>query len=422
MNKQICSTVLAGAMTASMLLGGMSAMAAETEAAASDPITISFWCNFTGSDGDVLREIVDDYNKTNTDNVTVNIDIMDYQTLQAKLPTAVSTGNGPDFILAGIELMQQYKDNDMLEPIDDFWKATGLDSSNFTDSVLQNSYIDGSQYGVPMQYNLQYLYYNKDLFQAAGLDPETPPATLDEFADAARKTTDASKKQYGIAFPTDYLNYVEFLWANGGDVISEDGTKNLLNSQENIDTLTWLQNLMKDGVSPESLGAAEADTMFQAGQLAMEINGPWNINGLNQLGINYGITALPAGSAGAFAPAGGCDWMLAKGASDETRAAVYKWMAHWLSDEVLKKWSMVNGFPVWSKTLLEDLDIKGNEILTDVSKASTIGRDWHLRLASGSQIDNDVMKPMMEKVLAGQDVKTCVQEASDALDQVIAGK
>ena len=121
MNKQICSTVLVGAMTASMLLGGMPAMAAETEAAASDPITISFWCNFTGSDGDVLREIVDDYNKTNTDNVTVNIDIMDYQTLQAKLPTAVSTGNGPDFILAGIELMQQYKDYDMLEPIDDFW-------------------------------------------------------------------------------------------------------------------------------------------------------------------------------------------------------------------------------------------------------------------------------------------------------------
>ena len=83
---------------------------------------------------------------------------------------------------------------------------------------------------------------------------------------------------------------------------------------------------------------------------------------------------------------------------------------------------MVNGFPVWSNTLLEDPDIKGNEILTDVSKASTIGRDWHLRLASGSQIDNDVMKPMVEKILAGQDVKTCVQEASDALDQVIAGK
>ena len=247
--------------------------------------------------------------------------------------------------------------------------------------------------------------------------------TLDELKEDAIACTDASKNQYGIGIPYDYASYCEYLWANGGDVISTDGKENLLNSQENIDTLTWLQDLaINEGVSPEGLTAADADTMFQAGQLAMYTSGPWNINGLNQLGVNYGITAIPAGSAGAFSPEGGCSYMLTKGADDATRAAVYKFMAYWLSDATLKEWSNRNGFPVWSYSVLEDEDIKANEILSNVSKASEIGRDWHLNLTIGSQIDSDVMQPMMEKILAGEDVAENVKAASDILDGIIAAQ
>ena len=122
MRKKLLSLLCMGVMTLSMFAGcGSSQQSASTSDAgtegsategveaevSSDPITISFWCNFTGSDGDVLREIVDNYNKTNTDNITVEIDIMDYATLQSKLPTAISTGTGPSFILAGVELIKQ---------------------------------------------------------------------------------------------------------------------------------------------------------------------------------------------------------------------------------------------------------------------------------------------------------------------------
>ena len=386
---------------------------------ASEATTISFWCNFTGSDGDVLREIVDNYNATNTDNVKVEIDIMDYGTLQSKLPTAISTGTGPSFILAGVELIKQYKENDMIEPIDDFWDVTGVDKSNFNQNVLDKSYFDGTQYGVPMQYNLQYLYYNKDLFKAAGLDPETPPTTMDELEKAAVACTDEANGIYGLGLPVNYGNYVEYLWANGGDVVSLDGKENLLNSEENVKTLTWIQKMINEGVSPKALDAGEADTMFQAGRLAMYTSGPWNINGLNQLGVNYGITAIPAGTAGAFSPEGGCSWMLTKGADEATKQAAYKFMAYWLSDDVLKEWSNRNGFPVWSNTVLQDSDIQANEILADVSAASTIGRDYHLTLDCGSQIDADVMQPMMEKILSGEDVKDSLDEASKKLDEVL---
>lgn len=443
MKKRVLSLLLAGVMVTGMAGCGSAENTADTNSSqetsaetveastdtstesseeatpASDPIDISFWCNFTGSDGDVLREIVQEFNDTNTDNITVSVDIMDYSTLLTKLPAAVSTGTGPSFMLAGIELINEYANNGMLEDIGDFWDVTGTKKDNFYENVLAKSYVNGTQYGVPMQYNLQYLYYNKDMFKDAGLDPDAPPTTFEELEKDAMALTDSSKGTYGIALPTDYGYYVQYLWGNGGDVINTSTDENLLISDENKKTLQWLQELSKEGVSPSGITAAEADTMFQSGQVAMEMSGPWNINALNGLGMNYGITAIPAGSNGAYSAEGGCCWMLTKGADDATRQAVYKFMAYWLSDSVLKKWSTVNGFPVWSYSLLKDADIQNNDILSSVSAASTIGRDWHLGYSYGSQIDSDVMKPMIEKVLAGEDVEKSLQAASDTLNSII---
>ena len=422
--KKICSMLLVCATTMSLFAGCGNSQQQESsegsDSAGSDETILSLWTVFTGSDGDVLREIIDDYNETNEDGITVQVDIMDNDTLQSKLPSAISTGTAPSFVLVGIEYLQEYVENDSLEDISDFWEATGTNEDNYYENVVAKSYVGDKLYGVPMQYNLQYLYYNKDLFEDAGLDPDAPPATFEELEECAKALTDPDKGQYGLALPTDFGYYVQYLWGNGGDVINTSTNENLLNSDQNAETLTWLQGLAQEGVSPEGLTSAEADTMFQSGQMAMTIAGPWNINILNDLGMNYGITAMPAGSDGAYSAEGGCSYMIPKGTDEATKEAVYKFMAYWLTDDVLKEWSMQNGFPVWSYSLLEDEDIKSNDILNSVSEASSIGRDWHLGYEYGSQIDNDVMAPMMESILSGGDVKTELQSASDRLDEILA--
>ena len=126
MKKKTISLLMAASLATASLAGGIVSFAEE-----SDPITLSVWAPFTGSDGDVLREIIDNYNETNTDNITVQIDIMDNATLQSKLPTAVSTGTGPSFVLVGIEFLQQYAKNGLIEDISVFWDTTGFDKSNF---------------------------------------------------------------------------------------------------------------------------------------------------------------------------------------------------------------------------------------------------------------------------------------------------
>lgn len=417
--KKIVALLLALTLALSLVACAQKSEKPEGDGSATQNTTITLWTVFTGSDGDILRRIISEYNETNTDGITVEIDIMDNATLQSKLPSAISTGTGPSFVLVGIEYLQEYVANDLLESIDDFWTVSGIDKSNFYENVLAKSYVDGTLYGTPMQYNLQYLYYNKDAFTNAGLDPNAPPATIDELEEYAVALTDVASGLYGLGLPTDYGYYVQYLWGFGGDVIDTATNTNLLASDENVKALTWLQNFYNKGVSP-AVTAPEIDTMFQSGQVAMCMAGPWNINGLNALGMNYGICAIPAGPAGAFSGEGGCNYMLPKGADEATRAAVYKFMAYWLSDEVLKTWSMENGFPVWSYSLLEDADIKGNGILSAVSAASSIGKDWHLGYEYGAAIDSDVMKPMIENIFTGADVSTELQAASDRLDAIIA--
>lgn len=419
----VSSTASATASTASTTKSTATSTAASTATSTADTSKgangkkLTLWTVFTGSDGDILRQIIDNYNKSNSDGITVEVDIMDNATLQSKLPTAISSGTGPSFVLVGIEYLQEYVNNGLIESINDFWDKTGTNKDNYYKNVVDKSCVDGTLYGVPMQYNLQYLYYNKDLFTKAGI--QSAPKTFDELATDAKALTNKDAGQYGLACPTDFGYYVQYLWGNGGDVLNTKTGENLLNTKSNVDTLTWLQSLASQ-VSPQGLTSADADTMFQAGQVAMEYGGPWNINVLNKLGLNYGIAAVPAGSAGAFSAEGGCSYMVPKGTDDATKDAIYKFAAFWLSDPTLKEWSMKNGFPVWSNTLLKDPDITSNEMLSAVSAASTIGRDWHLGYKNGSKVDSDVMKPMIENIFMGNDVATEVKSAADKLSTIIA--
>lgn len=393
----------------------------EAAKASDEKITLEFWNVFTGSDGDILREIVDNYNATNTDNIFINMSIMPNDQLQQKLPATILTGTAPDFVLFGVENIAPYVSNDSLEDISDFWDVTGVDKSNFLENVVDLSYVDGKLYGAPMQYNAFYLYWNKDLFKAAGLDPEVPPATMEELADYAVKLTDSSKNQFGLALPTG-VTYPEFLWANGGDAVDTATNTNLLNSSENLATLTWLQDLtVNKKVSPSNITGTEADTMLQAGQVAMYISGPWQVNGLRAQGIDFGIAPCVAGSAGSFAHSGGCSFVVPKGTEESQKAAIYKFMAYWLSDDILKEWSQKNGFPVWSKTLMEDPDIQNDEVISTISKASEIGRSYMLGYSKASQIDSDVMVPMFEKVMAGGTTpEEALAEASKTLDTILS--
>ena len=198
--KRKLSLVLCIAMLLTMVIGcapAPAAQAAETAAPTNAPAAestqdatapktvITYWNGFTGPDGDALRELTDLYNKTNTMNVEVVLDIMPWDVLFQKLASALPVGEAPDIIAFSTENIGTYAKPGAIAVLDDIYASGGIDASVIPSALNDNLKIDGKYYGVPQNFATLLLYYNKDMFKAAGLDPEKPPKDWKELEEYA---------------------------------------------------------------------------------------------------------------------------------------------------------------------------------------------------------------------------------------------
>jgi multiple sugar transport system substrate-binding protein len=398
-----------------LIISGVSAQAAE-------PITIQFWNAFTGSDGDILREIVNRFNKENQYGITIEMDIMPGTTLTQKLAPAIATNTAPALVLAGSLDVPMYAKNGNMIPMDDFFEKTDANRDDFVEAALESLQYEGSQIMIPMQWFTTYLYYNKDLFEAAGLDPETPPTIWEEVAEYAAKITDPNRNIYGIGFcisgGVSWFN--SLFMSNGGQIIDTENKKSLLVSQENIESLKYIQEIVKAGYSPKGMTGADLDNLMYAGRIGMLINGPWMVAGLRENEINFGVTGMPAGKAGRVGIAETTGFCIPKGTSAEARAAAYKFIEYWNTTEICKEWSMRNGFPPYLKSVISDEEVKNNEIISAFSQITEYGVPFGSGLTTTSQIINDILFPMIENIIAGGDPEEELNKASRAIDEVLA--
>ena len=157
------------------------------------PIEVSFWNGWTGNDGNVLLELVEEFNQTNPYSITINMDINSQ--FEEKFAAACAAGEGPALILGvnNYKFTYPYYLLDMNE----VFEETSLKKENWSSFFLDACTVDDILYVLPFQTTSRYMYWNKDLFSAAGLDPETPPATYEEWAEFASKITDKDKNIYG---------------------------------------------------------------------------------------------------------------------------------------------------------------------------------------------------------------------------------
>lgn len=176
----------------------------DDDAAAAEPITIQFWNSWTGADGELLTELVDEFNETNDSGITIEMDIMPSNDMSQKLATSVGAGTAAPLLLYNTAIKFSYGKEGELMNIDGIFDRTNLKKEDFDAEVLKLGEFDGTDYFIPMQASTYYFFWNKDLFEQAGLDPETPPATWDEYEEMAAKLTDPDRNIYramaGLSF------------------------------------------------------------------------------------------------------------------------------------------------------------------------------------------------------------------------------
>ena len=228
---------------------------------------------------------------------------------------AYAGGTAPDVIYVNFRLLRQYAGQGFLRPLNDLLTQNPDVLERVQPAVKKEIFVDGKLYSVPSAQFVQALYYRKDLFRAAGLDPNRPPQNWDEFYEDCKALTDQSRGQYGFSFESgeDSYFWINFLWAAGGEAIvhQADGAYICaLNSPAGETALQFYRRLIlapwKDKNGREWKGVATRSTTrsqdIKAGKVGM-----WfayqsdDIANMNQYDLNpslLGIAPMPKGPTG----------------------------------------------------------------------------------------------------------------------------
>lgn len=431
--KKLVSVLLAALMLTSVTAcgqsggGSSSAPAAQSESAAAPESTaaggektvITFWNGFTGPDRPVLEQLVQKYNETNDKNIEVQMDIVPWDSLYQKLSTVLPVGEGPDILAFATERIGTYAAPGALAPLDDVYTQGYVDASLVPAALDENLKYDGKYYGVPMNFATLLLFYNKDIFTEAGLDPNAPPKDWDELEQYALQITEKTGK-YGFGMATSETTpmWPIMLWGNGGDVIDENGVC-VFNSAQNVETITRWAGLIRDKkIAPPTMTGGEIDKLFESQKLAMYFCGPWATAGFESNGLSFGVAQAPKGPAMQVTQANAVGMYMT--ASSKNKEAVYDFFRYWNSLDTQVEWSLGTGFPLARTDAVNDPRIAQNPYIAEFTKPADASKMYLQKLTNFAEIDVQGVIPALEQILLqNADVKTALDAATETINSLM---
>ncbi|GAA2214463.1 sugar ABC transporter substrate-binding protein [Nonomuraea monospora] len=235
-------------------------------------------------------------------NVDVVVETAPFDQYFTKLQTSIAGGTAPDTFELNYENFVTYASAGSL--LDLGTVAGDVDTSVYAQSSLDAFKRDGKQYALPASFSTVVLFYNKDLFDKAGVPAPTADWTWQDEQAAAEKLTDKKKGVYGDFQPVQFFEFYKTLEQAGGEFLSADGKKSAFNSPQGVKAATWLVSKVGKTMPTEAEigGTADYDTnLFKSGKLAMWHNGIWQFAGLKDVPFEWDVVVEPGDSAKASA-------------------------------------------------------------------------------------------------------------------------
>ena len=330
-------------LSAAVAVGMSMPAMADTELTMYYPIAVG------GALTEVVDSIVADFEAENPDIKVNAIYSGNYDDTRVRALSALNSGDPAQlavmFSIDAYDLIEQ----DLILPFDDL--VSGSEGANWLNSfypaLMANGNIEGKTWGIPFQRSTIVAYYNKDMFRAAGLDPESPPTSWDELISMGKALT--KDGAYGIMIPSTgypYWMFQALAIQNGKEVMSNDGLTTYFDDPTVVETLEFWKSLSSEhGVMPE--GTVEWGTLRQAfleGQTAMMWHSTGNLTAVKKnASFDFGVAELPA-NVRKGSPTGGGNFYIFKDTSAEEQAAALKLIQFMTSAEQAAAWSIATGY------------------------------------------------------------------------------
>lgn len=269
--------------------------------------------------------------------IRVNYEVVGWDVAWTRISTAIITGEGVDVFQVGTTWNPQLAATGGLTQleIDEFGGADAFMAAN-----LESTTYKGDYYGVPWFAETRALYYNKDMFEAAGVEP---PQTYEELVEVGQKLIDTHGQGRAIAIAGtnayDLIhNWAIILWAFGGELVDTSTMQAVFNGPEGVAAMEYYVDLVRLGLASRATAEYDqnqADAAFINGNVAMAFMGPWNIADIEVENptLNYGIVEPPAGPAGRGAFSGGSNLAILR--QSPNQEAAKQWIQFLLRDENL---------------------------------------------------------------------------------------
>ena len=276
------------AVALSMACASTLFVATAVTASAADKKEVVIWDYFeTDAQKEMMQSLIDGFNASQDEYEAshVYVPFADYE---KQLTLGIASGELPDLVILDGCSMASFIQLGLFGDISD----VDINWDEYMEGPMESTMLDGKHYGIPFATNCTALFYNKDMFDAAGIDSPDENTTWDEFHEMAKALTKDGVSGFGnAATNTDEGTFqcLQWIYTAGGSYTDiEDG----------VDAYKLMQEMIEDGSwTKECVNWTQSDVNnnFMAGNLAMQQNGPWQIPGIeaNAPDLNYGVTVLP---------------------------------------------------------------------------------------------------------------------------------
>lgn len=354
----------------SILLAALMIFGCVSMAVAEEPVELTFYypVELGGSQQLLMEDIIADFNAIYP-NIKINMVYTgNYANNLTKLQTAIQGGEAPDIWISVYIHKWTFKAMDCIASLNDMVEAMDDGQAyidNFLAGYIKDSYIDGELISIPFQRSVEVMYYNKDAFAEAGLDPEVAPKTAEDvvaYAEKLIKKDDAGNiTRHAIAMAEDpgqfqwvFSPYAYSNSANATNCFSDDGKSVAFNTPENKEILEWWLGLKQAGYAPANITPfSSLATLFLDGSVAMITNSTGNMTYIrNNAEFDVGVAPMPIFDHEATCSGGG-NFYVYKGISPEKKDAAWKFLTYCTDPEVQAQWMVDTGYVAVCKSSYE---------------------------------------------------------------------
>jgi multiple sugar transport system substrate-binding protein len=280
--KKLIACVLIVVLSMAVVFGGGQAESKQEETVT---LKVLNWGNV--AEEKLAQESIDAFMQDHP-NVVVEqtcVPVVEWTDYITKWSTMITSGNAPDLVCIAFECSQMAQENNLVKPLNaviDQDQDLANMVSEYTPAILSGISDGDTIYGLPTGTQTMVMYYNKNMFDAAGISYPTDDWTWDEFLDISRKLT--SKDVYGFGLSSSYFQLVPWWVSNNTNLIASDNFTPTINNPKMVEAVTYLNKFVEEGLTPDPI-SSDVYTMFSQGKLAMVGAGRWPLPAWMEAGM-----------------------------------------------------------------------------------------------------------------------------------------